>query len=237
VKSWLWPDGFVGDDPGSRHNARWLGVMAGLYVALVALVAACSGGSGCDVKQPSSVNAGWTNFGKCGATNALSSTFTFPAQSSDQVIGYVITAPVPNFSIGHTVTLDYDVFVYGALGVADPKDTLPASLTLFFWQKGDNLSGDDQYAYYRWWCSSRGDLGNGNHVLSCPIDTSWTSVNGQPATAGAGLPPPTPASGFPRALANLHSIGFTCGGNNFYGHGCWTTGGTVTMKINDYSVK
>jgi hypothetical protein len=236
-KTWLFPDGFIGDDSSSRHNARWLAAFLVFYASLILILMSCSSsGITCNPRQPSSVNSGWTNFGKCGATSQLPSTFTFPSLSSNQVIGYVLTAPLPNFSVGHTVTLDYDVFLNGALGVADKNDTLPASLTLFFWQKGDNLSGMDQYAYYRWWCGTRGSLDNGNHVLSCPIDANWTSVNGTPGTLGIGMPPPTPASGFEQALNNLFAIGFTCGGAYFYGHGCWSAGG-VTMKINSFVVQ
>jgi hypothetical protein len=38
---WLWPDGFVGDDPASRRNARWLALALAL-IALIALIPAAA---------------------------------------------------------------------------------------------------------------------------------------------------------------------------------------------------
>jgi hypothetical protein len=38
---WCWPDGFIGDDPTSKRNARWLGFFIALYLLLAFGTAAC----------------------------------------------------------------------------------------------------------------------------------------------------------------------------------------------------
>jgi hypothetical protein len=42
MKTWFFPDGFVGDDPSSKHNARWLSIML-LFFALI-MIAVSFGG-------------------------------------------------------------------------------------------------------------------------------------------------------------------------------------------------
>jgi hypothetical protein len=39
MKTWLFPDGFIGDDPSSKGNACWLGAMIGFYVLIAFLLA------------------------------------------------------------------------------------------------------------------------------------------------------------------------------------------------------
>ena len=34
----MWPDGFIGDDPTSRHNALWLGI----FLIIVLLLSSCT---------------------------------------------------------------------------------------------------------------------------------------------------------------------------------------------------
>jgi hypothetical protein len=38
MKSWLLPDGFIGDDPSSKHNARWLAVFLAILVAAYCII-------------------------------------------------------------------------------------------------------------------------------------------------------------------------------------------------------
>lgn len=184
---------------------------------------------GCNPSQPNAPPPNyWFNFGKCGANYIVGPQFIIPAQSSGQVAGYVYEAP-PALAIGQTITLNYSVNGYGALGINDPKDIQPASITLFIWEKGDDL----QDPQHRWWCPTRGSLVMGmNQVLSCTIGEQWTNVNGGAAFADGQWNP-----GFIQALGNAFGVGFTFGGAYFYGHGVYTTTGQITFTINSYTVE
>ena len=37
---------------------------------------------------------------------------------------------------------------------ADVNEQPPATMSLFFWRGGDDLSGQGEYVYYRWFCST-----------------------------------------------------------------------------------
>jgi len=59
------------------------------------------------------------------------------------------------------------------------------------------------------------------------LDASlWTNCYGEHDT-----------SGFVGALENAMGIGFTFGGQNFFGHGVYLSGGSATFKVNSYTVR
>jgi hypothetical protein len=41
----------------------------------------------------------------------------------------------------------------------------------------------------------------------------------------------------PGQLANAMGIGFTFGGQNFFGHGVYLSSGSATFKVNSYTVR
>ncbi len=90
----------------------------------------------------------------------------------------------------------------------------PGRLRLFLWQKGDDLSGDKKFEFYRWWSLANVELKNGDFILSVKISPKeWSSVFGKVGTSSAAA-----TSSFNEAVNNLHAYGFTFGGQ-FAGHG------------------
>ena len=66
-----------------------------------------------------------------------------------------------------------------------------------------------------------------NQTLTSVLDPSvWTNCSGQ-----------HDARGFAGALENAMGIGFTFGGQNFFGHGVYLIGGSATFKVNSYTVR
>ncbi len=118
----------------------------------------------------------------------------------------------------------------------------PAACRIWFNRAGDDLSGQGQFAYYRWWANDPGDvvLKNGSFNVSAELSptwatntvSGWTSVMGEQANASAAA-----TAGFGAAIANAQSMGFTCGGGSFYGHGVNMSAGTATFNLQSYAVQ
>lgn len=129
--------------------------------------------------------------------------------SSDAVFNYTIDADNPTTPGGH-----------------------PAACRIFFEQAGDQALNQP---YYRWWASDPADvvLGNGVFSISSSLAPTqgWSSVFGETANHSAAA-----TAGFNQAMANVASIGFTCGGGSFYGHGVNMSAGTATMIVNSFTV-
>jgi hypothetical protein len=96
------------------------------------------------------------------------------------------------------------------------------------WRGGDDLSCNGVMASYRFWAPSGVTLKLGdNQSLTSVLDPSvWTNCYGQHDT-----------SGFAGALENAMGIGFTFGGQKFFGHGVYVSGGNVTFKVNSFTVR
>jgi hypothetical protein len=108
------------------------------------------------------------------------------------------------------------------------NDVPPATMHLFLWRGGDDLSCNGAMASYRFWAPSGvtleiGDSQTLTSVLDPPV---WTKCYGERNTVG-----------FAEALENAMDIGFTFGGQKFFGHGVYLSGGSATFKVNSYTVR
>jgi hypothetical protein len=86
-----------------------------------------------------------------------------------------------------------------------------AYATVMLQRRGDDLSGEDEYAHYRQWAfKNRIKLVDGTFTVTIPMDRMiWTGVRGKNA----------PDSAWKDLLANLDKIGITLGGTSDGGHG------------------
>jgi hypothetical protein len=199
------------------------------YLSLVVLMSACSifGGAGSSSSTIPIPGAGqWVDFGRNEPTIS-NEAFTFPGASG--VAGYFYTKPPATIAQGQTVTLVYSIDGSTPMwGVSDPNDVPPATMHLFLWRSGDDLSCNGAMASYRFWAPSGVSLKLGDsQTLSSVLDPSvWTNCYGQHDT-----------SGFAGALGNTMGIGFTFGGQKFFGHGVYLSRGSATFKVNNYTVR
>jgi hypothetical protein len=111
--------------------------------------------------------------------------FRFPGPSG--VAGYFYTKPPATIAPGQTVTLDYSI--EGSTpewGVSDPTDMPPATMHLFLWRDGDDLSCDGVMASYRFWAPSGVmlKLGDGQTLTSVLDPSVWTNCYGEHDTTG-----------------------------------------------------
>ena len=199
------------------------------YLSLIVLVSACSifGGASSSSSTIPTPDAGqWVDFGRNEPTIS-SGAFTFPGPSG--VAGYFYTKPPATIAWGQTVTLVYSIV--GSTpewGVSDAADVPPATMHLLLWRRGDDLSCNGVMASYRFWAPSGVTLKLGdNQTLSSVLDPSaWTNCYGEHDT-----------SGFAGALENAMGIGFTFGGQSFFGHGVYLSRGGATFKVNSFTVR
>jgi hypothetical protein len=113
-------------------------------------------------------------------------------------------------------------------GVSDSTDLPPATMHLFLSRRGDDLSCNGVMASYRFWAPSGVTLtlGDGQTLTSVLDPSVWTNCYGQHDT-----------SGFVGALENAMVIGFTFGGQKFFGHGVYLRSGSATFKVNGDTVR
>jgi hypothetical protein len=199
------------------------------YLSLTLLVSACSicGGAGSLSSTIPIPDAGqWADFGR--NKPAISGgAFTFPGSSG--VAGYFYTKPPASIAQGQTVTLVYSIDGSTPVwGVSDTNDAPPATMHLFLWRSGDDLSCNGAMASYRFWAPSgvRLKLGDSQTLTSVLDPSVWTNCYGQ-----------HDISGFAGALENAMGIGFTFGGQNFFGHGVYLSSGSATFEVNSYTVR
>lgn len=148
--------------------------------------------------------------------------------------GFAIEFPYPNAAAGH---VHYVTFRHGPLGdarrivmryridaepgvrfVPQEHPDLPATLSLFFQQRGDTWTAKGPYETYRWYApaSKMVSLAQGEHTVSIDLDDAWISVYGKTPDATPG--------GFRRALADTMRVGFVLGSPAARGHGVYATG-------------
>jgi hypothetical protein len=153
-----------------------------LYLSLIALMSACSkfGGAGNSSSTIPIPSAGqWVDFGRNKPTIS-SAAFTFPDPSG--IAGYCYTKPPATIARGQTVTLVYSIDGSTPVwGVSDTTDVPPATMHLFLWRNGDDLSCNGAMASYRFWASAGVQLKLGdNQSLSAVLDPNlWTNCYGQ----------------------------------------------------------
>ena len=110
--------------------------------------------------------------------------------------------------------------------VIDPTDKLPATVRLFFEQRGDNLQDPNG----RWWAqSSMYDLGSQDGqtlTITVPLTyEEWSNVYGK-----------YNAQAFSEALKNVGWVGMTFGGQFFAGHGVAVSSGSAKYILIAYNV-
>jgi hypothetical protein len=199
------------------------------YLSLIVLVLAYSifvgaGSSWSTIPIPGAGQ--WADFGRNEPTIS-GGAFTFPEPGG--VAGYFYTKPPATIAQGQTVTLVYSVDGSTPVwGVSDTNDVPPATMHLFLWRSGDDLSCNGAMASYRFWAPSGVTLKLGDgQTLTAVLDPSvWTNCYGQ-----------NDANGFAGALENVMGIGFTFGGQKFFGHGVYLSRGSATFKVNSYTVR
>ena len=104
---------------------------------------------------------------------------------------------------------------------------------LYFQRKGDDLSGQGEYEYYRWWSKTAAYvLAPGNAVLTGDLTqpSQWISVYGKPGDGNV--------LAFREALTNIGTVGMTFGGGCFFGHGVFVDpgSGSAVFKAMSYRV-
>ncbi len=78
-------------------------------------------------------------------------TFTVDIPQDPGSIHYVTTtAP----ALGAAITLTFGIQGTGTVIPIPTADTPPAMIRLYMQRKGDNMSGQGQYEFYRWWSSA-----------------------------------------------------------------------------------
>lgn len=104
--------------------------------------------------------------------------------------------------------------------------TLPTT-SLYFQRAGDNMSGQGEFEFYRWW-SAGFEIQPSLRTISVPLDPAkWGSVFGKRGTDNPAM--------FAAALANAISVGLVFGGGCFAGHGVAVTDGSATLKLKSFS--
>ena len=199
------------------------------YLSLIVLISVCviCGGAGSSSSTISMPGAGqWVDFGRNEPTIS-NGAFTFPGPSG--VAGYFYTKPPATIAWGQTVSLVYSIDgCTPEWGVSDPSDVPPATMHLFLWRSGDDLSCNGVMASYRFWAPSSVTLKLGDsQTLTSVLDPSvWTNRYGRHDPGG-----------FVGALENAMGIGFTFGGQKFFGHGVYLSRGSATFKVNSYTAR
>lgn len=144
-------------------------------------------------------------------------TFAFPVAGRGQIDA--MTTAVGPLAGSHQITMRYRIDAApGTRFVADETPNEPATVSLYFQQRGDNWSGAGRFASYRWYVPVRAviALAPGERTVTVRLDEPWTNVNGQPNTQDP--------MGFTAALENTHSLGFAFGSGSRRSHGVYTTG-------------
>ena len=152
--------------------------------------------------------------------------FNFPSSVNGGSVGYVQT-PFNTTTTPHTMSMTFKVESKAAQYVVlDPSDHLPATLRLFFEQRGDDLRDPNG----RWWTYGKfynlGSQDGDTITFMFPLTfDQWSNVYGQ-QDQGA----------FSAALANVGWVGFTCGGQYFAGHGVALSSGSAKFVLIDFYV-
>lgn len=111
-------------------------------------------------------------------------------------------------------------------GLRDAGDALPATVHVFLQRQDDDLQRPDG----RWWASaSRVDLSSDGldvQRFAVPVEwQDWSNVFGQ-----------RDQRSFEAAAAHIGAVGFTFGGQFFFGHGVFLEGGASRFRLLEFSV-
>jgi hypothetical protein len=179
--------------------------------------------------HPIAVDTGWYfDFPapNCGRADVCSVHYvSTPVRSSATMADHINAAfeitttgtPVFNYRLKPDNTCDY-----------------PAHVRFYLQRARDNLSGQGEYEFYRWFSNDVAyELAAGSPNLTAALTTDqWTSVFGK-----KGDYDPAAKLGFVQVLQNLGNVGFVFGGGCFYGHGVNVSGGTARFALKEYSIQ
>lgn len=147
--------------------------------------------------------------------------------------GFAIDFPYPSPRAGH---VNYVTFQPGSLAgkralvlryridaapgtrfVPQETPQLPATLSLYFQRRGDNMKARGRFAFYRWYAPLHTlvQLSPGERQVTVRLDDNWISVMGAPAS--------TNRQAFRDALAEAGRVGFVLGTRQARGHGVYAT--------------
>lgn len=160
--------------------------------------------------------------------------FNMPLRPEQTRSGIGVEFPWPDAAAGH---VHYVTFRHGPLEgkrrivmryrieaapgvrfVPQEHPDLPATLSLFFQQRGDTWTAKGRYETYRWYAPATKmlTLAPGEHSVSIDLDEAWISVYGKTPEAAP--------RGFRDALADTERVGFVLGSAAARGHGVYATG-------------
>ncbi len=156
--------------------------------------------------------------------------YTTPIPLAPGSIHYVTANPPP---MAGKIVLSFEIQGTGTVIPKPTTDNPPAKIKLFLWRKGDPMTGQGPYEFYRWWSVASLDITQpGGYQLTAPLDPAqWTSVFGRSGTD------PLAGNYFAQALSDLAAVGFTFGGASFAGHGDQSSGSQMTFVLHSYEVK
>ena len=143
--------------------------------------------------------------------------FEFPIAGRGQVDA-MTTAIVP-LRGARQITMRYRIDAApGTRFIADERPNEPATVSLYFQQRGDNWSARGPYASYRWYVPDQAviPLAPGERSVTVRFDEPWGNVN-------SVLNSQDPA-GFQAALADTARLGIAFGSNGLRSHGVYATG-------------
>ncbi len=109
----------------------------------------------------------------------------------------------------------------------------PAHARFYLQRAGDDLSGQGEYEFYRWFSNDVAyELAAGSaNLIAALTPEQWTSVFGKKGDYDS------PAmAGFAQALRHLGHVGVVFGGGCYYGHGVNVSGGTARFTLREYSI-
>lgn len=134
-----------------------------------------------------------------------------------------------SISVTYTLTGDNPVFDHST---PNNVSTGPAAIYVMLHRAGDNMTGQGDYAYYRWFGPILKSppvypLELGTHTITLPLNDllSWASLADQQQ------------EWFDLTRSNMGSIGVTFGGGDFYSHGICVTSGAAHFHLDGYSIQ
>ena len=165
--------------------------------------------------------------------------FDFPlgtGSNNKPAVAYVTLPANLSLKVGSTLVANYTVTAQPGTvwQYFDSGCSTPAHGTLYFQQKGDDLSGQGDFNFYRWFASKVGidnpfpTDGSKTYNLAVPIDvTNFSDVMGTPATDAR----------LQTALSNLQRVGIVFGGGCAAGHGLRVSSGGARFTMELYEVR
>ena len=127
---------------------------------------------------------------------------------------------------GQTITMTFTL-TGGSVLPVQADDIPPATTHLFLWRRNDPMTCTGAYQQYRWWSAAKADLMPGTQTISATLNPeNWTDCYGR---SGAQNP-----AAFAAALSDLQGVGYTFGGQYFFGHGAYASQ-SAHFTLNSYA--